>query len=241
MQPLDIVFDTTAAKSARHFLDRESTTLLEVYSGSSQGSLVFWSSAPAIVVSRRDSRLPRFELACESFREKSVEVLLRESGGSAVPQGPGVLNASLVFAPGKSYSIEQLYLEFCEALIHGLSRVGLPASIGSVEGAFCDGRYNVVLAGRKLAGTAMKLKGKLGQPSAVLAHAMILVEMSPKDATGRVNEFYELAGSNNRFLPEACTSLVRELGVDTFQGNALAELLADALSGTFGFQALARK
>ena len=57
----------------------------------------------------------------------------------------------------------------------------------------------------------MKLSGRLGAPSAVLAHAVILADMTAKQATERVNLFYQQAGSDKKFEELSSTWLVHEM------------------------------
>ena len=227
---LNIISNLSGQKPVSECLEMESAALEAVHEQNDGSILLLWSSAPGIVVSGRDTRLPRFEQARCQLQDRNIEVVRRLSGGTAVPQGPGVLNLSLVFAPIRPATINQLYMEFCLSLANGFLSLGLDTAIGEVAGSFCDGRYNMVVAGRKLAGTAMKLKGKLGAPSVVLAHAMILAEMSPRTATGWVNLFYKLAGSHATFSPAACTSVSLELEKPPGVTARLAKVMADSFS-----------
>ena len=219
--------DLTSRLSAHHFLEQELANLKKTQSDHAHEALLIWSSLPALVVSGSDTRLPQFARAQAQLKQLGIEVVRRSSGGTAVPQGPGVVNVSRIFSPPMPRNIEQLYQEFCRSLAVGFKAIGLETSIGKVRGSYCDGRYNLVSQGRKLAGTAMKLSGRLGAPSAVLAHAVILADMTAKQATERVNLFYQQAGSDKKFEELSSTWLVQEMGrVDHEEVSTVGDVAA---------------
>jgi hypothetical protein len=68
-----------------------------------------------------------------------------------------------------------------------------------VEGAFCDGRYNVNLGGRKLVGTAQRWRRRPSDGRyVVLAHGAILMENQREPMVAAVNAFYEHCGLEAR-------------------------------------------
>ncbi|EOQ81598.1 hypothetical protein K652_06408 [Pseudomonas aeruginosa VRFPA02] len=105
-------------------------------------------------------RLEGFAPASAAVAERGWPVLLRDTGGEPVPQSPGVLNIALSYALGpgdnEQTRIETAYLRLCQPICDWLRERGLDAGVGAVAGSFCDGRYNVTLDGRKLAGTAQR-------------------------------------------------------------------------------------
>ena len=75
-----------------------------------------------------------------------------------------------------------------------------------MEGSFCDGRFNLAVAGRKLAGTAQSWRRVAGVP-VVLAHAVIVVDADPQALTEAANAFERDLGSGRRYRAEALTSV----------------------------------
>jgi len=182
-----------------------------------------------LVVTRREASFAGFDRARQVLAGEGWPVAVRASGGSCVPQGPGMLNVGLVFPRPAGWSLEQGYRLICDSLAAWLRTFGIEAVPGEVPGSFCDGRYNLQVAGRKLVGTAQRVGGAAGH-QAVLVHACILNDVDVVETTEAVNRFYRLCGQNRRFDPDACTSLRQLLG-DALPGRAdLEKSLLDFLS-----------
>jgi lipoate-protein ligase A len=148
----------------------------------------------------------------------------RRSGGGVTPQGPGVINVSIAYAlrPGKKPSIEGSYRSICAPIVNALAVFGLAASMGPVTGSFCDGSHNVIVAGRKLAGTAQRWKSGVNGGIAVLAHALILIE-TPSDRTmAAINALHRDSGIEDELRREALLSTA-DLGLQA--GNFINTLL----------------
>ncbi|MGP6218890.1 lipoyl protein ligase domain-containing protein, partial [Pseudomonas paraeruginosa] len=126
-------------------------------------------------------------------------VLLRDTGGEPVPQSPGVLNIALSYALGagdnEQTRIETAYQRLCQPICDWLRERGLDAGVGAVPGSFCDGRYNVTLDGRKLAGTAQRWRRNGAGRPVVLAHAALLVGAEREEMVEVVNTFTRLCAS----------------------------------------------
>ena len=131
-----------------------------------------WRGEPGLVVPRSCTTLPGWPAAAQAHR-----VRVRASGGGVVPQGPGLLNLSLVWradtgaTAGAPSGTEVIYRALCEGLASALARLGVVAAPQAVRGSFCDGRFNLAVAGRKLVGTAQSWRRVAGAP-VVLAHAV---------------------------------------------------------------------
>jgi lipoate-protein ligase A len=167
-----------------------------------------WRGEPALVVPRSCTTLPGWPAAAKANR-----VLLRASGGGVVPQGPGLLNLSLVWrtdanadASGAPNGTEAIYRALCDGVAAALARLGIAAAPQAVEGSFCDGRFNLAVAGRKLVGTAQSWRRVAGVP-VVLAHAVIVVDADPQALTEAANAFERDLGSGRRYRAEALTSV----------------------------------
>lgn len=177
-----------------------------------RASAHLWRGEAGLVVPRRYTALPGWPAALAAMSPGTVQV--RASGGGLVPQGPGVWNLSLAWpAPGATPSgTDAVYTTLCEALAAAFTRLGIAASAQPVTGSFCDGRYNLAVAGRKLVGTAQAWK-RVGGVPVVLAHAVIVVTADPDELSARANAFEALLGSGTRYTAEALTSVAREAAV----------------------------
>ena len=141
------------------------------------------------------------------------ELQVRASGGGLVPQGPGIWNLSLIWPAGPAGAADStaVYHALCDRLAAAFETLGLEASAGAVEGSFCDGRFNLAIAGQKVVGTAQAWRRLAGQ-TVGLAHAVIVVDADPEDLARRANAVELALGHERRYRAEAMTSLRRESG-----------------------------
>lgn len=203
-----------------------------------------WRSTPAIIASNADTRLPHFDFAVQRLTQQGWPVAVRDTGGTAIPNGPGVVNLSFFIARNEpsTLSIDAVYRLICDPIIETLAHWGVRAQMGAVDDAFCDGRYNIVAGGRKIAGTAQAWRGGSGgTPGYILAHAALFVDIDAIAATNIVNRFYYLAGSDLRFDPAAATCLRARMardpedhGLDADLSIRVCSRLADALTRRHG-------
>lgn len=205
-------------------LKAEQDLLGEVCAGRLAGGLLFWQPIDhALVMPRRMNRLDNFDIACAELAASGWPVLLRETGGEPVPQSPATVNVALVYpAPrseGDQNRLEIAYRRLCEPLCQVLRDYGLEPSLGEIEGAFCDGRYNVNFEGRKWVGTAQRWRQGLGGTRpVVLVHGAVLMDDERQAMVGAVNRFNQQCG-----LPQACRAEShialheRCLGADVFE------------------------
>jgi lipoate-protein ligase A len=181
-------------------LKAEQDLLAAVCAGRSSAGVLFWQpSDRALVVPRRFTRLENSERACAELAASGWPVLLRETGGEPVPQSPATVNVALVYpAPrseGDQQRLEIAYRRLCDPLCAALTAYGGEAGVGEVEGAFCDGRYNVNLNGRKWVGTAQRWRqGLSGTRPVVLVHGAILMDDERAAMVDAVNRFNQQVG-----------------------------------------------
>ncbi len=214
-------------------LDAERQLLDEVHAATRECALLLWRPLDAaLVMPRRLNRLAGFDRAQAACAAQGWPVALRDSGGEPVPQSPAVLNIALAYAlplaDDEQQRIETAYRRLCEPLCAWLREHGLEPGLGEVAGAFCDGRYNVTLQRRKLAGTAQRWRRRASDGRHVtLAHAALLVENQRQPMVDVVNRFYR-----------GCTLAPR---CRVASHIALDELLEEAWSATGGLTACYRR
>lgn len=122
------------------------------------------------------------------------------------------MNVALVYVQPKSDldrdRIEKAYMRLCQPMLDVLSELGGVASLGEVEDAFCDGRFNVNLDGRKMVGTAQRWRqSQGGQRPVVLAHDAMLLDNERVDMVNAVNRFNQMCDVEQRCRAESHVAL----------------------------------
>jgi len=208
--------------------------LAAAVAGSLPATIRIWQNRDALVVSPRDTHLPHYSQAAAVLAAGGLPVIQRRSGGTAVLHGPGIVNISLVYrVPGEApLNIRESYQLLCAPLAEFLARRGIETSLAAVPGAFCDGRYNLGVAGRKLAGTAQRVRKTPGG-CAVLSHMSVLVHTDLAHFDATINRFYELAGADFRVTPgrSVCIS---SLLADYAGEDGAAAFVTDLVAGLRG-------
>lgn len=184
-------------------LAHERDLLEQVASGARDHALALWSTEVCLVAPRNLSVKPGFEAACDRLAIEGIRVHQRDTGGDLMPQGPGIVNVSLVFASTANPppSIAQAYDMLCRPIEDLLIRHGVHARRGSVPGAFCDGAHNIVVGDRKLAGTAQRWRRGRDGRTTVLAHAAIICSGDLEALAAAANRVYAACGLDRRVEP----------------------------------------
>ncbi|MFM5092476.1 protein ligase [Aeromonas rivipollensis] len=191
-----------------------------------QPSAHLWQAPQCLIVTRKDMRLPRYQAACEQLAAEGWPVHVRDSGGTAVPHGAGILNLSLLL-PRTTTDLAHYYRLLGAPLLTLLAEFGLEGSYDFVPGSFCDGQYNLVIGGRKITGTAQRwLAPGQDHNGAVLAQAMLLVAGDVDEGTQMASRFYELAGGELRFLPATSTTIAQAIDWQGSEGELVERVRA---------------
>ncbi|WP_321389783.1 lipoate--protein ligase family protein [Emcibacter sp.] len=208
-----ILATSPAALSAQETVDEDNRLHIEVHETSSLPVIRLWTNHTTIVVPGRDSRVPEFPQACEIMKKHGIGVAVRTSGGTAVLHSSRVLNASVIFPIPKTEKVsmetgyEKLRILF-DLLVPELAG---RAYFSSVPGAYCDGDYNLVVDGRKIAGTAQRIKsaGTKVDHRTVLAHMSLLVDIDAPEMERTINLYYEALQSETRVAEGVSTGIDR--------------------------------
>jgi len=208
--------------------------LHRVGSGELSPCLCLKQDPQCLAVTKREARMENFCQAAKAMAGQGWPLVVRSSGGSCVPLGPGIINLSLTLPRLKNWKLEDGYLLICHLLERLLKTYGLHAETGEVPGSFCDGRYNLQVGGQKLVGTAQRWAGSNREHAAILVHACLLVDLDLPLATARINHLYRLCDNPVQFIPAACTTLrqclppsplSRELFVSGVEGRLAQQIM----------------
>lgn len=189
-----VVAPVPALLSPEQGLQQELELLERVATGRQAMGFRIWRCRRALVVPASVKRKEGFARASRLLERKGWPVIVRKTGGDLVPQSPGLLNVSLAFRQQRGRgSIEETYQALCRPLIAAFGALGIDAYCASVPGSFCDGDYNLVVEGQKLAGTAQRWRRIASSDEgdfAVLVHAVILCRDDLPELWRITNDFY---------------------------------------------------
>lgn len=197
---------------------------------------MIWTMPQGLVVPKSFQNYARFQPAAEEMAGLGWPVHLRQTGGDLTPQGPGVINISYVFSqPTESgLSIAGAYERLCRPILRYLNEAhGINAYCSEVSGAFCDGKFNVVVDGIKIAGTAQKWRpyrsGEGRAMIAVLAHAALMGDVAVPEMIAACNRFYQLCDVDRLITEDRQTALAALLPAGAYDKAAVMAGLCAAL------------
>ncbi|MBV1790170.1 lipoate--protein ligase family protein [Marinobacterium sp. D7] len=182
-------------------LAREMALLSSVTQGEIRAGFLIWRCSRSLVVPQRLTRRPQYAMAAGRMILDGWPVQVRATGGDLTPQSPGLINIALAFRSKRhKQAIRDSYMTLCQPLIDYLADLGIAAHCSAVDGAFCDGDYNLVVGDRKLAGTAQRwrqLESGISDSNdefAVLCHAVLLCDEQLDWLWQAGNSFYHHCG-----------------------------------------------
>ena len=181
---------------ARWSADRESS------------AVVIRHQRPYILLGPKDRRLPRLSEAVAWLNSLGYPVFMRIGGGSAVLLDEECLSFA-VSQPCRDFTVwADNFRSMAQGVIDGLQSIGIDAGFGRASGSYCEGPYDLVADGKKIAGIAQAIRGGFA-----LVSGMLLIRQDPVRTTALLQEFYERAGSTLILDPNAVTALARLRGM----------------------------
>ncbi|UXX82374.1 lipoyl protein ligase domain-containing protein [Roseovarius pelagicus] len=145
----------------------------------------------ALVCPASMQRLTGFEGAKSRTAGRGWPLHLRPTGGGAVPQGAGVLNLALGLTKDRYFTIEDGYRLITQIIRDALSSDLMP---GATPDSFCDGAWNLAVFGRKVVGTAQRLRPVRQRRKRILIHALILTHGDITPGAAAVGMFHHDLG-----------------------------------------------
>jgi octanoyl-[GcvH]:protein N-octanoyltransferase len=151
-----------------------------------------WRHERAFVLGLRDSRLPRAREAMEWLESMGYSVMVRNSGGAAVPLDLGVVNVTLVQAGASGrLNMNDDFRLMAGFLAETLRPFGVRFDTGEVIGSYCPGEFDLSIGGRKFCGLAQRR-----QLHAYAVQAFVNAEGDSWARAKLVREFYARAGGD---------------------------------------------
>ena len=202
----------------------QQAVLEEVAAGTREPTALLWSTSSRYIgATRPETRLPGFGQAMRAAESAGFPVLIRNSGGGAVAANGGSISFSLtVPVDDMRRDLYERYDEGAALVVDAMSRVGILAEPGEVEGEFCPGAYSVRTGGDsgvKIAGLAQRVTRK-----AARLEALIVVSHTA-EIRAVLEDFYGALGLP--FRPESVGDLP---GTDV---SGVMRALSDAVRGRY--------
>ncbi len=172
-----------------------------------EGEAVLWTvGEPGLVAPRAYAISAGFDRASQCSAQRGWPVHVRQTGGGCVPQGPGVLNVSwLAPAALAATGVEAVYLALTGRIIRACSAVGLEACIHSPVDAWCRGRFDVAVDGRKVAGVSQRRRS--APACRAMAHAAIFIDVDIEAGLEAVRQLCADLGRTDLPTARAATNL----------------------------------
>lgn len=201
----------------RTALDGE-VKLLDAVSDAPERCLMgIWQSPQSLVAPNGFRRKHGIEAARLASAARGWPVSFRCTGGDVTPQGVGIANVTLSYAldSGQAPDIEATFDTLCAPIFQVL---GPKTGYGFVDGAFCDGAYNITYAGLKFAGTAQRFRRCRADPDriAVLSHAIFVLRPPRPEVFEAINHLLSDLNEDRVIQPQKHIGLPSNLSSDQF-------------------------
>ncbi len=203
--------------------------LAEEITRDSERVLLVWQAPQALIVGRSDTRLPKFAAAASRLLAEGWPVLIRRSGGSACPVSEGTLQIALARTATTEITIDSAYAELTNLLRTVLESYGLKVETCSRPSAFCPGRYDMSINGRKISGLSQHWRQCNGRITVTTTSALT-VEEDPEELAHIVNLFYRAAGGARRCSASAVGALRQDLPVGATLDAPLMEAVRNRIA-----------
>lgn len=167
----------------------DDTLCATVGTGVSPAVARLWVHHDTVVLGIQDSRLPQAAAGIDYLQNQGYRVIVRNSGGLAVPLDEGVLNISLVLPVDNVFSkidlgYETMFTVVKEMLQPYTTRV----EAREIEGSYCPGRYDLSINGRKFAGISQRrTKGGMA------VQVFLIVSGEGRARANLIKQFYRIA------------------------------------------------
>lgn len=187
-----------------------------------------WVHQHVVILGIHDSRLPFLKEGINYLNEQGYGAIVRNSGGLGVVLDSGVLNISLIFKGGTTFSIDAGY-ELMYTLIRQMFKdENRIIEAKEIEHSYCPGSYDLSIDNRKFAGISQRrVRG------GVAVQIYLCVEGSGSARAELMRNFYRLALKDEEtkfkypdIFPEHMASLSELFGYELTVEEVLFKLLS---------------
>lgn len=180
---------------------------MSVGAGEAPPTIIVRRQEPYALLGPQDRRLPSVDDGVAVLRDAGLPVYRRIAGGTAVILDEGCISFA-VAKPCRDFTmIHRNFDEMTVGVRLALQRLGIESEFGAAPGSFCEGPYDLVSDGRKIAGIAQAMRRGFA-----LVSGMLLVSQDPVPVTNMLNEFYAAAGGTPDLIPDNVVTLSGLLG-----------------------------
>ncbi|MPX89202.1 lipoate--protein ligase [Salinivibrio sp. VYel1] len=198
--------------------EKEQALIQRVEQGELNEALLLWQPDAQTLVLPAGQKWPQTPELRRALSALGWQVQSRRTGGAPVPQLPGVINVSYltVWPNNTPYHIQTAYQYFCTILQSFFHQLGITTTIGDTPGSYCDGDYNLNIAGKKVVGTAQRIlhlgtgAGSAKQ-TVMLAQACLLIDADCQHIVAPVSLCNQLCGHPDRIEAKVHTPLAAHL------------------------------
>lgn len=166
---------------------------------------IFSQKRKAISIGFDDTKAPHFQEGVDYYRSLGYEVGIRGAGGRSVANDEGILNFSLQFKT--DMTPHEQYVFFHKFMQDALSPLGITFDLGLVKGAYCPGKYDISIAGRKVSGTASR--SVIGN---ALVGGFLAVNGDQETRSKVISKFYEITDDVIRVDPKKMITIEEAAG-----------------------------
>lgn len=178
-----------------------------VGTGDSPPTVIIRRQQPYALLGPKDSRLPELEQGLAVLQAADLPVYERIAGGTAVILDDGCVSFAVARPCRDLTTIHRNFHELSAGVIEAVKQLGAAATFGAAPGSFCEGGYDLVVDGIKIAGIAQALRRGFA-----LVSGMLLVNQDPVPITDVLNKFYTAAGEPANLIPDNVINLSQLLG-----------------------------
>lgn len=191
--PAWTVWHDDSVLPAAKMIARDDLLLDEVARGLRPPTARLWQSEPCVVCP------PAYRRLWDAAATGGGPPIFRSTGGGVVALGAGVALWSFAWArpEGEAESIDDAYRLVAREISMAAAEHGIAAEVMEIAPAMCRGRYDVAVAGRKIAGLSQRriVREQDGvRRAALLVHAFILIDADLADIEARCNALAGVLG-----------------------------------------------
>lgn len=166
---------------------------------------MFTQDTPSISIGFDDTKAPHFDEGVKYYRSQGYQVGIRGAGGRSVVNDGGIFNFALLFKT--EMNPHEQYVYYYEFLKGALAPLGISFDMGIVLGAYCPGKYDISIGGRKVSGTASRaLAGN------ALVGGFLAVNGDQQARSEVIAKFYEITDDVIRVNPEKMITIEEAVG-----------------------------